>query len=67
MINVNKNSLSRSLATRERKLQTKKDNLTSLFKSIATIPQNSTIKFKDSKTRAFYKADTVFLQRRNRV
>ena len=55
MISVNKNSLSVSLATGERELLTKKDNLTSLFNTIATIPQNSTIKFRDSQTKTFYK------------
>lgn len=43
--NINKNSLSESLTTRERESQIKEDILTPLFRSITTIPQNSTIIF----------------------
>lgn len=55
MINNIKNTLSTCLTTRERVLNEKRDIITSLFQSIATIPQNSTIKFQHCKTRAFYK------------
>ena len=58
MINTTKykqNTLSACLKPRERVFIEKRDELFSLFNSITTIPQNSTIKFRDSKTRAFYK------------
>ena len=54
-ISYKQNTLSTCLTARERVLIEKRDELFSLFQSITTIPQNSTVKFRESQTKTFYK------------
>lgn len=55
MENNNKSSLFANLNTEKKELSKTQDSIISLFQSVSTIPQNSTIKFFNAKTGVFYK------------